>query len=132
MVHNGVPYRKLVYELGHLSLYSWVNFFGSLHPSILCAKTAPKHPVLEAASTQRYLTASSRIKLQNNGSCISLFFIISKAFRCSSLISKSTVLLELVRGVSTCICLITSNGITRLILFTNPRKLLTSFLEFGN
>ena len=103
----------------------------SFVPSIFCAKTAPKHPVLEAASTHKYLGAFSLIRLQNNGSLTSLFFMFSKASKCFGSSTYFMFLLLLVKGDRICICFITSKVITLLMLFTKPKKLLISFLVSG-
>ena len=102
--------------------------FSSL-PAILCSKTLPSTPVDEAASTNKYFSALSSIKLQNSGSLIIIFFTSSKAFLCLSVGLKSALLL--VKGDKMLICLITSMLATLLSEFTSPRKALMAFLLPG-
>ena len=59
--------------------------------SILCANTAPKLPVEDAASTHKYFVADSLIRLQNKGSFNNKSLIVSKAFMCVSCGSYVTV-----------------------------------------
>ena len=80
-------YGKLLSYIILCTLFSRFIYSGryfSLSFFILCASTAPKHPLLEAASTHKYFVASSLIKLQKRGSFNNRFLILLKAILCFS------------------------------------------------